>query len=152
MACNCSLVNRYKPGVRKTWLYFLAGFVWMLVGAMLLSFAYRWLKPVSVLTGFYFVVSGILLAACIYFLGFSKLAKKNIQRICSITGENVCLFAFQEWKSYPLVGFMIALGVYLRVYSPVPRPMLAILYLGIGGGLSSSSLHYFRQAIHTQSI
>lgn len=42
---------------------------------------------------------------------------------------------------------MVFLGMYLRLYSPIAKPLLAVLYLGIGGGLSSSSLHYFRQVL-----
>jgi hypothetical protein len=43
---------------------------------------------------------------------------------------------------------MIALGLYLRVYSPIPKPLLAVLYLGIGGGLFFASLHYFVNVIN----
>lgn len=49
---------------------------------------------------------------------------------------------------------MISLGIYLRIYSPFPKPLLAILYLGIGGGLLSASLHYFvniAQALRTKA-
>ena len=91
----------------------------------------------------------LLLAGLIYFFGFSKLAVKNIRRIGLYAREKVCLFAFQEWKSYPLVAFMVALGIYLRVYSPIPKPALAVLYFGLGGGLFFSSLHYF---VHVLSL
>lgn len=138
---------RYKPGVGRVWLYFSAGLVWLSVGIMLIGFASRWLKLVSRPISILIILAGIVLAAGIHFLGFSKLAKKNIRRIYTIMRERICLFAFQEWKSYPLVLFMIALGIYLRIYSPIPKPLLAVLYLGIGGGLSSSSLHYFTQMI-----
>jgi hypothetical protein len=138
---------RFKPGVRKSWLYFSAGLVWLGVGIMLIGFASRWLRLVSLTASVLLILIGIVLAMGIYFFGFSRLAKKNIRRIYTIAGERICLFAFQEWKSYPLVLFMIALGIYLRVYSPIPKPLLAVLYLGIGGGLSSSSLHYFLQML-----
>jgi hypothetical protein len=38
---------------------------------------------------------------------------------------------------------MISLGIFLRKYSPIPKPLLAILYIGIGGGLFFSSYWYF---------
>ena len=88
-------------------------------------------------------MAGILLAAAICLFGFSKLAHRNIDRIQALESEKVCLFAFQSWTSYPLVAFMVSLGIYLRVYSPFPKPLLAILYIGIGGGLFLSSLSYF---------
>jgi len=33
----------------------------------------------------------------------------------------------------------------LRVYSPIPKPLLAILYLGIGFSLFASSIHYYQK-------
>jgi len=150
MGSKLKSLHRYKPGVGKGWLYFLAGLVWLGVGIMLIGFALRWLRLVFMPTSMLLTLIGIALATGIYFFGFSKLAKKNIRRIYAIVGEQICLFAFQEWKSYPLVLFMIALGIYLRLYSPISKPLLAILYIGIGGGLSSSSLHYFKQLLESQ--
>lgn len=147
MASRSDFLKKYNPAVGKVWLHLTAGLMWLGVGGMLISFASRWLRLVSAPAVILYITAGIVLAAGIHFLGFSRLAKKNIRRICFIAGERLCLFAFQEWKSYPLVLFMIALGIYLRIYSPIPKPMLAVLYLGIGGGLSSSSLHYFMKVI-----
>jgi hypothetical protein len=134
-----------KPGVRKNWLQLTAGLIWFGVGLMLISFASRWLKPVASPTLLWLILAGCVLAIAIYFFGFSKMAVKNIKRIYQLEGEKICLFAFQRWTSYPLVAFMISLGIYLRVYSPIPKPQLAIFYLGIGGGLSLSSTRYFAQ-------
>lgn len=139
--------RKYKPGTPKLWLYLAAGLVWMGVGIMLIGFASRWLRPISFPAWILYATSGIGLAGGIYWFGFSKLAKKNIGRIFSLPEGRICLFAFQEWKSYPLVIFMVALGIYLRIYAPIPKPLLAVLYLGIGGGLALSSLHYFLKAI-----
>lgn len=138
-----SFLSKFKPAVRKVWLQLSAGLVWLGVGVMLIGFASRWLKPIVFFTMLLLIAAGLLLATGIYFFGFSKLAKKNIKRINGLKGEKVCLFAFQGWTSYPLVLFMIFLGIYLRTYSSFPKPLLAILYLGIGGGLLSASLHYF---------
>ena len=95
------------------------------------------------------ILAGLLLAAGIYFFGFSKLASRNVQRIINIPKERVCLFAFQKWTSYPLVLVMIAMGIYLRLYSPIPKPYLAILYLGLGASLFASSLQYYSQVLRT---
>ncbi|MBA4398808.1 MAG: hypothetical protein C0396_02915 [Anaerolinea sp.] len=143
MAAKLHFLAGLKPGVRKIWLQFSAGLVWLGGGLMLIGFASRWLKLVDISTRLLLVPAGVLLAAGIYALGFSRLAKKNINRISDLKDEKVCLFAFQAWKSYPLIAFMSSLGIYLRVYSPIPKFVLATLYLGIGGGLFSASLHYF---------
>lgn len=147
MDINLDQLNRIKPSVHKYWLYLSAGFVWFGVGVLLISLAIGWLKPAVFSDIFLLVTAGLSLAACIYYFGFSKLAKKNINRIDKLKGEKVCFFAFQGWTSYPLVLFMMSLGIYLRTYSPIPKPLLAILYLGIGGGLLTSSLHYFANIV-----
>ncbi len=110
---------------------------------MLLSLAFDWLKTAPTDEAALLALLGVLLASCIYIFGFSKLAARNIRRIESIPGEKNCLFAFQGWTSYPLVLVMISLGIFLRKYSPIPKPLLASVYIGIGGGLFAASLHYY---------
>jgi hypothetical protein len=139
------LINKLNPAVAKKWLHLAAGIMWSAVGVMLVSFASRWLTLVSWLQMVLLILAGGLLAAAIYIFGFSKVAKKNIKRINGYTQPRICLFAFQEWKTYPLVAFMIFLGIYLRVYSPVPKPILAIAYLGLGFSLFTSSILYYLQ-------
>jgi hypothetical protein len=136
-------LHKYRPAAHKIWLHLLAGLVWLGVGIMLAAFSSRWLQSVALSSMLLLILAGLVLAALIYSFGFSKLAQKNIRRISAYGKERVCLFAFQEWKSYPLVAFMVSLGIYLRSYSAIPKPMLAVLYLGIGGGIFSASLHYF---------
>ncbi len=138
-------LSKLYPATNKKWLQLAAGLMWSGVGIMLIAFASRWLKLVDWLTMFLLIFAGAVLGAAIYMFGFSKLARKNIRRINAYTQERICLFAFQEWKTYPLVGFMVFLGIYLRVYSPVPKPILAIAYLGLGFSLFASSLLYYRQ-------
>lgn len=135
--------NKLKPGVGIIWLQLASGVVWLGVGMMLMGFASGWLRMDVDFTRYLFLASGIMLAAGTYYFGFSKLARKNIERVDELKGKKVCFFAFQTWKNYPLVAFMVSLGIYLRLYSPIPKPLLAILYLGIGGGLLAASFHYF---------
>ena len=68
---------------------------------------------------------------------------KNMERIHKLA-EKPCVFAFQSWWSYPLVVFMMGLGLVLK-RSPLPRIWLAGMYLAIGGGLFIAGLTYFTQ-------
>lgn len=139
--------NRWTPATRKIWLHLFAGLMWSGVGIMLVAFAAQWLGLVHSWTVLLLILAGLLLAAGIYFFGFSKLAFSNILRINKIPKERICIFAFQKWSSYPLVLVMIAMGIYLRRYSPIPKPYLAILYLGLGASLFVSSLQYYSQVV-----
>lgn len=120
----------------------LAGLMWSGVGMFLNRFASQWLGSEDNKTKIIIVLLGAILAFLIYRFGFSKVAQNNIHRINNYLSEKVCFFAFQQWSSYPLVVFMIGLGVVLRVYSPIPKSWLAVLYIGIGGALFFSSFQY----------
>lgn len=130
-----------KPAVSKTWLIVLAGLMWSLVGLMLCRSAYHslavvrwtWVVPLGLL--------GIALALTANRFFFSRMAQKNIARLSLLT-EKTCIFAFQRWKSYLLIGLMITIGIVLRNL-PVPKPYLAILYTMIGGALFLASLQYY---------
>ena len=141
--------SKWIPATRKIWLHFTAGIIWSGVGVMLVVFAVTWLSLTRSWTLLLLTLAGLLLAAVIYFFGFSKLASRNIQRIVDIPKERVCLFAFQKWTSYPLVLVMVSMGIYLRHYSSIPKPYLAILYLGLGASLFASSLKYYAQVLRT---
>ena len=141
--------SKWTPATRKIWLHLTAGIMWSGVGIMLLVFAATWLEPVHSWMVIPLLFAGLLLAAAIYFFGFSKLASNNVQRIIKIPRERVCLFAFQKWTSYPLVLVMVAMGIYLRRYSPIPKPDLAVLYIGLGASLLASSFQYYTQVVRS---
>ena len=135
-------LEQWKPALPRIWLYLLSGLMWGGVGLMLCFLAYGWLLQVEVLNALLLAAAGVLLGTAIYRFGFLGLAIKNIHRI-QLLPEKACLFAFQERKSYPLIAVMIMLGVTLR-HSPIPKPYLAVLYIGIGLGLFLASLHYYQ--------
>lgn len=134
-------LERWKPAIPRAWLYLLSGLMWSAVGLMLCFLAYGWLLQVEGLNALLLAAAGVLLGTAIYRFGFLGLAIKNIHRI-QLLPEKACLFAFQEWKSYPLIAVMIALGITLR-HSPIPKPYLAVLYIGIGLGLFLASVQYY---------
>jgi len=137
------ILTQCWPTVNKRWLYLVAGLLWSAVGVMLLSLAVGWLRPLGMPQALPFALVGVLLALTFYSFSFAKLAGKNVGRIERMGGEKAGLFAFQAWKSYPLIVFMIALGITLRHFTPIPKPFLAIIYTGVGGGLFLSSFRYY---------
>jgi hypothetical protein len=138
-------IKRLKPGVPKVWLHLTAGLMWTGVGIFLISLAVEWIFVPEVISPWHYWLPGSVLAFLIFQFGFSRLARKNNLRITNLQEERPCLFAFQEWHSYPLILVMIGLGITLRLYTPIPKPLLGILYIGIGGGLGASSLRYYQQ-------
>ena len=137
--------QRFKPAVSRKTLLLLAGLMWIAVGSMLLSLAAGWLRtghPTHVLVR---VVIGVLAALLIHHLGFLRVVDKNLGRILPIKGGR-CVFSFMSWKSYLMVGVMVTMGVALR-HSPIPKPYIAVLYIGIGLALILSSIRYLRASV-----
>jgi hypothetical protein len=130
-----------KPAVTKSWLIALAGLMWTGAGVMLCRLAYHWLVIIHMGIGITLGVLGVVIAFGAYHFGFSKIAKKNIERLSRLT-EKTCIFAFQTWKGYLIITVMITIGVFIRS-TPISKTYMAVLYTTIGGALLlASSLYY----------
>ena len=135
--------QKFKPALPKCWLLLMAGVVWSAVGIGLNILAFKWLGQYSRTVAYSTALSGMVAGLLSGTLGFSRIVKKNIQRISGLP-ETPCAFAFQEVKSYFLIVFMIALGSFLRHSALVPRFILSFIYITIGLSLFVASLKYYR--------
>ncbi|MHA1303961.1 MAG: hypothetical protein ACTSQE_07050 [Candidatus Heimdallarchaeaceae archaeon] len=140
-----TVFERCEPAVPKFMHYLLAGVMWLGVGIMLSNYAVQWLVMAENEPVWIYSISGMIAALVIYLFGFSKIAKKNVERILP-KNDKFCVFGFISWKSYLTIGFMISLGILLRM-SPIPKHYLAVLYSGLGGGLGLSSFVYFGELV-----
>ena len=131
------------PAAERKVLIFLAGLVWSLVGLGLMTAAVSWLDWRSYAAAIVLAV-GVIVGVLIYRLGFSRLALKNITRILQQAPgkDKVCLFAFQDTKSYFIVAIMMLMGYTLR-HLPLPKIYLSPVYLSIGLGLFWASFRYY---------
>ena len=138
-------IERYKPGVSKNILLFVAGILWVMVGIMLNSMAYTWLRAERLSYALLAAAVGFACSLFIHHFGFLRIVNRNMDRILPMEGKR-CVFSFMPWKSYVLVAVMITMGVLLR-HSPIPKLYLAVLYIGIGTALILSSVRYLRRAL-----
>ena len=137
-----SKLQRLKPSVSRRTLLLLAGLMWIGVGTLLLSLAVGWLRERHPTHALIRVAIGVLAALLIHHVGFLRVVDKNLGRILPMEGKH-CVFSFMSWKSYLVVGVMVTMGIALR-HSPIPKPHLAVLYIGIGLALILSSIRYLR--------
>ncbi len=135
-------MNKISPAVDKRILLFLAGFIWISVGTMMLLLSYSWLKDGQIHGFWVFVLIGMTAALIIHHFGFLRIVDKNLGRILPMQGKK-CIFSFMTWKSYVLVAVMLAMGIRLR-HSSVPKSYLSLIYISIGMALILSSLRYLR--------
>ncbi len=131
-----------KPAVEQRWLLLISGFVWSIVGVFLVRIAFRWIFHFLLHEKILTIGSGILLGLAIAFWGFSIVVRKNIKRINAYKNA-VCVFAFQEWKSYVLIVVMMSIGIFLRNTTLIPRQLVAPVYVGIGLALFIDSFMYY---------
>ena len=121
-----------------------AGIVWLTVGAILALVAVMWLSAGN--QAYYILAGGALIAGLIISrFGFSRILKKNVERIRSLSPHKskICIFAFQAVQSYLLIFVMMALGYALRQL-PLPHAYLAAIYFAMGTALVRSSLDYIK--------
>jgi hypothetical protein len=135
-------LRQLKPAVPKCWLFATCGLMWSAVGLMMCKISLGWLMSLDGIHGVSAGSGGVVLALGAFYLGFRGIARKNIERLRRLP-ERGCFFAFQAWKSYLIILFMIVLGVSLR-HSSIPRIYLAVVYATIGGALFLGSLLYYR--------
>ncbi len=131
----------WTPVVNRRWLYLIAGLLWGGVGIMLCSRAAGWLIGEPISREVLLSLIGITAGVAIYRFKFTKLVKRNIKRIEQLDAR-ASIFAFQSAFSYALIAFMMGLGIALR-HSAIPKPYLAVLYIGIGLGLLLASGRYY---------
>lgn len=137
-----TLGRRMRLDVDRRWLFAIAGVIWTAVGVLLLTYAVTWLRPVSVPLEIELSVAGLAVATVFVRFVFHGIVSKNITRI-QAGPARASAFSFQGWKSYAVTVFMIGLGVTLR-HSALPKPALAVMYMGIGVALLLTSLLYHR--------
>lgn len=138
-------LKNFTPSARHHWLILLAGLLWSATGIALCLAAFYWLADVDWPRNLLGALGGCLLGLAAHHFGFKSIARKNIRRIDSLP-DQVCLFAFQAWRSYLLIASMMGLGFLLR-HSSLPRVGLGIVYLTIGTALTLSSSLYYQELL-----
>ncbi|MHC4489071.1 MAG: hypothetical protein ACYS9C_01925 [Planctomycetota bacterium] len=138
-------IEKWKPGVPKSALLFIAGVMWIIVGIMLNSLVYSWLRTERWDDALLALFIGFVCSLFIRHFGFLRLVDRNLDRILPMEGRR-CIFSFMSWKSYILIIIMIAIGFLLR-HSPIPKLYLAVPYTGIGTALILSSVRYLRYGL-----
>ncbi|MEI6346522.1 MAG: hypothetical protein WCP69_01125 [Bacteroidota bacterium] len=142
-----NLLETFKPAIPRRYLMFVAAFVWLYAGGMLLFKGVSFLDYTQSFLILKLIISTVL-GLLFFMLLFTKIAAKHVSRILNIKYEKPCLFSFFNWKSYFMMGSMITLGVLLRVFKVVPIQQLSFLYLVMGIPLLISAFKFFNVGLH----
>ena len=103
------------PAANRRTLVLLAGLLWSAVGLVLIAMATRWLA-LSENSVIVFVAVGFVCGVAVYRFGFAGLARKNLVRIYEQAPgkDKVCIFAFQNTRSYIIIFVMMLMCYTLR--------------------------------------
>jgi hypothetical protein len=141
-----NILIRFKPGVPRQWLFFIAAFVWGFAAYRVLMLAVKF-APMAPMPIWEVVVSGIIGFAVFFNFVFLKVSRKYIRRIVCLKQENPCFFAFFGWKSYLLIALMSSMGILFARFHLMPLFLQGIFYIALGGSLLMSALMFLNAGI-----
>ena len=132
------------PQIKRSHLVLLAGIASTAIGIALITMAGFWMRSIHQHISL-FILGGTAAGLIIYRFGFSKIAAVNLARIKALAPDKdkVCLFAFQNKRSYFIVAIMMTMGYGLR-HSPLPKIYLVPVYGAIGLAMVFSSFRYYQ--------
>jgi hypothetical protein len=134
-----NVLERFKPGIPKGQLYFVACAVWSVAGMVL---CYR--GGVALVRGKApaLAIAGLVAGVAFYRFMFVRIPRRHIGRIDSSPHQSPCAFSFLDWKGYGMMALMISLGVTLRMSHVVSDSVLGVLYISMGVALLISALEF----------
>lgn len=133
-----------QPTLKRKHLILLAGFVWMVMGIILVIIAVYFYResPDALLLG---MVLALIFGPLLNRLTVADLAIKNVERLKHLMPDKarLPLVEAQSRRNYVIILIMIVLGTVLR-RTPIPREYVAPVYLVMGVALVLASREYFR--------
>ena len=139
-----NLLERFKPGIPKGQLYFVACAAWSVAGIVL---CYRGGVALARAEAPVLVLAGLGAGVAFYRFMFVRIPRRHIRRIDSTPHPSPCAFSFLDWKGYGMMALMISLGVTLRMSHIVSDSVLGVLYTSMGVALLISALEFARTGI-----
>ena len=145
------ILQKYKPGVSKRSLLFVAGCVWTIAGGILIT---RGL--IKVIASNHYLLPELIIAAIVgiifYIVLFSRISSKHITRITLIKVEDPCFFSFFNFRSYLMMAIMISGGITLRKLNVINPDILYSFFLAMGLPLLISAYRFFFSWVKNKSL
>ncbi len=140
------ILIRFKPGVPRQWLFFIAAFAWGFAAFRVLMLATVF-APLAPIPLWEVIISGIIGFAVFFNFVFLKVSRKYIRRIVCLKQENPCFFSFFGWKSYLLIALMSSLGILSARFHLLPLFLQGIFYIALGFSLLMSAMMFLNAGI-----
>ena len=138
------------PRVRRHYLFLLAALFWTVAGAILSFRGTVWLGALPREDELLLLAISLLIMGPAYYFGFSKIVRRNIQRIQGMPGR-ANIFAFTALRGYLMIAMMMAIGIALR-NSTIPKSFLIVPYYAMGGVLLIGSLNFYLVFLRSKAV
>ena len=119
--------------VRKDWLLFIAGIVWLIAAGL------------DGVWHFVSLAAAAVVFCLFFFLIFGRLVGKHTHRILGYHDEKVWVFKFFDIKSYIIMAIMMTLGITIRKFHLMPERYIAMFYAGLGAALLAAGAAFLYQ-------
>ena len=140
-------MSRFR--IKKQPLIAVAGVVWLLAGLNVAILGVRAaidMRGVAAIIVIALVGGAIAVFSAFHSL-FSKLVKKNAQRIADLEGERHLVFRFFDRKSYIMMAVMMTFGIVMRAMGLFPEWFIAFFYTGLGLALALAGANYIMRGV-----
>lgn len=136
--------------VPKPWLLVCNGLIWGAAGVNILRLGIvSWIsaKPDVLLPA----ALAVLIFLSFHFM-FTSIVKKNVQRLRGLEATRLPIWQMMPLKSWLTLGFMMSLGIALKVTGAASAYFMAFFYTGLGTALTESGLRYLLHALRLQKF
>ncbi len=140
-------MSRFR--IKKQPLIAVAGVVWLLAGLNVAILGVRAaidMRGVAAIILIALVGGAIAVFSAFHSL-FSKLVKKNAQRIADLEGERHLVFRFFDRRSYIMMALMMSFGIGMRAAGLFPEWFIAFFYTGLGLALALAGANYIMRGV-----
>ena len=140
-------MSRFR--IKKQPLIAVAGVVWLLAGLNVAILGVRAAIDMRGVAAIILIalVGGAVAVFCAFHSLFSKLVKKNAQRIADLEGERHLVFRFFDRKSYIMMTVMMTFGIGMRAAGLFPSWFIAFFYTGLGLALALAGANYIMRGV-----
>ena len=145
-------MSRFR--IKKQPLIAVAGIVWLLAGLDVAILGVRAAIDMRGLAAIILVAlaGGAVAIFCAFHPMFSKLVKKNAQRIADLEGERHHVVRFFDRKSYLMMAIMMSFGIGMRAAGLFPDWFIAFFYTGLGIALGLSGMSFLGRFVRRGNL
>ncbi len=132
------------PIIKKRCLIVAAGCMWIIAGVNVFRIGFEVWQTSETVPWLHF--AGVIITFLFFSFIFKRAYTKNVIRISTMENTRNPL-SFFDVKGWLIIAFMITLGVTVRHFGLLPKPVIAAFYQGLGSSLAVFGIRFLWTAL-----